>query len=128
MTDGKPPVGSSSPTPDEEQLRQLAVKQIKRKRRFKRRAISCAAVSILLVIIWAASEYNNAGGWPTDGFSQSSSIPHVWNIWIIYPIVGLAIFLSIDAWNTFGRKPISESEIRHEMDRLTGGDPGDRNP
>jgi protein-S-isoprenylcysteine O-methyltransferase Ste14 len=105
---------------DEGHLRQLALKQIKRKRRFYRRAVSYAAVSILLVIIWGISEYNNAGGWPTNGFSQSSSIPHVWNIWIIYPVLGLGVFLAIDAWNTFGRKPISESEIRREMDRLTG--------
>ena len=125
-TDRRPLVrDSSSLMRDEEQLRELAVKQIKRKRRFQRRAVSCAAVSILLVIIWAISEYNNAGGWPTDGFSQSSSIPHVWNIWIIYPVAGLGVFLAIDAWNTFGRKPISESEIRHEIDRLTGDDPGD---
>jgi 2TM domain-containing protein len=119
--DGKPPVrDSSSPMSDEGHLRQLALKQIKRKRRFYRRAVSYAAVSILLVIIWGISEYNNAGGWPTNGFSQSSSIPHVWNIWIIYPVLGLGVFLAIDAWNTFGRKPISESEIRREMDRLTG--------
>lgn len=117
----KPPVGDHSPrVREEEQLRELALKQIKRKRRFYRRAVSYAAAGIFLVVIWAISEYNNAGGWPTNGFSQSSSIPHVWNIWIIYPVVGLAIFLAIDAWNTFGRRPISEGEIRREMERLTG--------
>jgi 2TM domain-containing protein len=120
-TDETPPVSDSSPPiPGDEQLREMAVKQIKRKRRFYRRAVSCAAVGIFLVIIWAISEYNNAGGWPTDGFSQSSSIPHVWNIWIIYPVLGLGVFLAIDAWNTFARKPISEGEIRREMNRLIG--------
>lgn len=84
------------------------------------RTFSYAAASVVLAVIWAISEYNNAGGWPTDGFSQSSSIPHVWNIWIIYPIIGLGLALAIDAWNTYGKKPISESEIRREMDRLTG--------
>jgi hypothetical protein len=78
-----------------------------------------SAVTVLFVIIWAVSEYNNGSGWPTAGFSQSSSIPHVWNIWIIYPVLGLWLALVIDAWNTFGKKPIAESEIRREMDRLT---------
>jgi protein-S-isoprenylcysteine O-methyltransferase Ste14 len=120
-TNEKPAVVDSSlPKVDEQQIRELAVKQIERKRRFRRHAFSYAAASILLVIIWAISEYNNAGGWPTNGFSQSSSIPHVWNIWIIYPILGLSLILAIDAWNTYGRKPITESEIRSEMDRLTG--------
>jgi protein-S-isoprenylcysteine O-methyltransferase Ste14 len=104
----------------EQRARELAIKQIERKRRLRMRAASCAAASIVLVIIWAISEYNNAGGWPTDGFSQSSSIPHVWNIWIIYPLLGLGLILGIDAWNTYGRKPIAESEIQREMDRLTG--------
>lgn len=84
-------------------------------------AVSYAVVSIFLMIIWTISEYNNAGGWPTDGFSQSSSIPHVWNIWIIYPVLGLGVVAAIEAWNTYGKKPISESEIRRGMDRLTGG-------
>lgn len=39
---------------------------------------------------------------PSDGFSQSSSIPNVCSIWIIHPI-GLMVILDIDAWNAFGR-------------------------
>jgi len=42
------------------------------------------------------------------------------NIWIIYPVLSLGLILAIDAWNTFRRKPISETEIRREMDRMTG--------
>lgn len=116
-TSEKTPIVDSS---DEQQVRELAVKQIERRRRFRIRAFSAAAASIVLVVIWAISEYNNAGGWPTGGFSQSSGIPHVWNYWIIYPIIGIGLVLAIDAWNTYARKPITETEIRREMDRLTG--------
>lgn len=121
-TDGRPPVidRDSPVSGDERSLRERALKQIERKRRFLVRAFSCGAATVALVVIWAVSEYNNAGGWPTHGFSQSSSIPHVWNIWIIYPVLGLALVLAIDAWNTFARKPISEGEIKREMDRLSG--------
>lgn len=104
----------------EQQVRELAVKQVERRRRFHMHAVSCAAVCILLVIIWAITEYNNARGWPTSGFSQSSGIPHEWNMWIIYPVFGLGLILAIDAWKTYGRTPISEREIRRGMDRLTG--------
>ncbi len=117
-----PVVDVTSPraTEDEQRTRELAIKQIERGRRFRKRAFSAALGSIVLVTIWAISEYNNAGGWPTQGFSQSSSIPHVWNVWIIYPLLAIGVAVAIDAWNTFRRKPITEGEIRREMDRLRG--------
>jgi 2TM domain-containing protein len=32
-------------------------------------------------------------------------------MWIIYPILGLGLLIAIDAWKTFGEKPISESAL-----------------
>ena len=113
-------VDAGAPSDDERQLREQAVKQLERKRRFRMHAISYAVVCVALIVIWAITEYHNAGGWPTSGLSQSSRIPHEWNSWIIYPVLGLGLILGIDAWNTFGRQPITEREIRREMDRLGG--------
>ena len=120
-TDEKPvAVDSRLVAPDEQQLRELAVEQLGRKRRFHMRAFGAAAVAVLLVIIWAITEYHNAGGWPTSGFSQSSSIPHKWNSWVIYPILGLSLFVAIDWVQTYRHRPMTEDQIRREMDRLTG--------
>jgi sterol desaturase/sphingolipid hydroxylase (fatty acid hydroxylase superfamily) len=119
-TNGTPPVVLSPPREDEEQVRKLAVEQIERKRRFHMRAFSAGALAVMLVIIWASTEYNNAGGWPSSGFSQSSSIPHKWNSWIIYPIIALALGVVIDWWHTYRHRPITEDQIRREMDRLRG--------
>lgn len=63
------------------------------------------------MVIWATSEYHNAGGWPTGGFSQSSGIHDVWNSWIIYPLIALGLFITARAWSVYGRKPISKKEI-----------------
>jgi 2TM domain len=104
----------------DEALRALAVKQIERRRAFHVRAMMAAAAAVLLVIIWGITEYSHAGGWPTQGFSQSSGIPHEWNSWIIYPLLGLGLVTAIDALVTYRRRPITETEIRREMDRLTG--------
>jgi protein-S-isoprenylcysteine O-methyltransferase Ste14 len=121
ITDGTPPVIESSvPERDDAEVRELAVKQIERKRRFEMRAFAAGILSAFLVVVWAVSEYNNAGGWPTNGFSNSSSIPHVWNDWIIYPLIAIGLCVAIDAWNTYRRKPITEAEIKREMHRLTG--------
>jgi 2TM domain len=107
--------------PDAEEVRELAIEQLRRKRRFVEHAVGAGIALVALVAIWAVSEYNNAGGWPTDGFSQSSSIPHVWNIWIIYPVIGITLYVAIDAWRTFRRKPLTEREIEKEIGRLTNG-------
>jgi len=121
ITDGAPPViDSSVPERGDAEVRELAVKQIERKRRFELRAFAAAVLCAFLVVVWAVSEYNNAGGWPTNGFSNTSSIPHVWNDWIIYPLIVIGLGVAIDAWNTYRRKPITEAEIEREMDRLTG--------
>ncbi len=105
---------------DEEQLRQMAIKEIEQERRFHKHVVEYVIVSALLVIAWVISEYNNANGWPTKGFSESSGTPHVWNLWIVYPVGVLGALLAMEAWNTYRKKPITEQEVRHHMDRLKG--------
>ena len=104
---------------DEEATRQLAIQQIERRRHFHIEAVVSAVGMLILVGIWATSEYHNAGGWPTDGFSQSSSIPNVWNYWIVYPLIGWALVMAVRAWSVYGGKPISERDIQREIDRQT---------
>lgn len=110
----KPPADSS------ELAREQAIRQIERRRRFWMRATLGTLGMIILVVIWSLAEYHNAGGWPTKGFSQSSGIPNVWNYWIIYPAMVWVLVTAGDAWWVFGRKPISEAEIEHEIERQAG--------
>jgi hypothetical protein len=57
ITNGPPPVVEpKSPVRGEDEVRELAVKQIQRKRHFQMRAFSGAVVSVVLVIIWAIAE------------------------------------------------------------------------
>jgi hypothetical protein len=113
-------IDPAAPANSEQLLRQQAIKHIERKRRFRVNVAVSGLAMTILVIIWAVSEYNNAGGWPTDGFSQSSSIPHVWNMWIAYPLLAWVVFVAADGWATYLRKPISETQIKREIDRQTG--------
>jgi hypothetical protein len=103
-----------------EEARQQAIKQIERRRRFHIELVLSTLAMVLLVVIWAASEYHNAGGWPTQGFSQSSSIHDVWNYWIVYPLGAIVLFLGARAWFVYGHKPLSEDEITQEMERQSG--------
>lgn len=106
---------------DGDQLaRQQAIRQIERRRRFRISTTWSAIAMVILVVIWAASEYHNAGGWPVHGFSQSSGIHEVWNFWIVYPLGAWLLIVAAHAWAVYGNKPISESEIKREIERQAG--------
>jgi hypothetical protein len=97
--------------------RKQAIKQIERRRRYWIRTAVSSVGMVLLAVIWAITEYHNAGGWPTQGFSQSSGVHNVWNIWIIYPAIAWAFFTAAFGLDVYLRKPISESKIQREIER-----------
>lgn len=104
----------------EDLARQQAVRQIERKRLYRRSVVVSGLGMVLLVLIWALSEYHNAGGWPTQGFSQSSGRRDVWNIWIVYPVGAWLLLVAAGGWNVYLHKPFSEQEIQREIDRQAG--------
>ena len=103
----------------DEMIRQQAIRRIEVRRRFHIEAIFVVIGTVVLVLIWAVSEYHNAGGWPTQGFSQSSGIHDVWNYWIVYPLIGIALIFGTRAALVDHRKPISDREIEREIERET---------
>ena len=44
----------------------------------------------------------------------------MWNYWIIYPFGAWVLLTGAAAWFVYGHKPISESEIKREIERQTG--------
>jgi H+/Cl- antiporter ClcA len=121
--DGRGPAGSGEHARQEasgQLAREQAIRQIERRRRFKISTAAAVVGMIVLVAIWAMSEYHNAGGWPVHGFSQSSGIHDVWNFWIIYPLIAVVLATAGHAWFVYGRKPISESEVSREIERQAG--------
>jgi len=111
---------SNAPAGSEELARQQAIRQVERRRRFWIGTIVGTVALVIVVVVWAFSEYHNAGGWPTSGFSQSSGIPNVWNYWIIYPAIAWVLLTAGNAWWVYGHKPVSEAEIKREIERQAG--------
>ena len=112
--------GPNAPAASEQHARQQAIKQIERRHRFWIIAAMSTLLMVILVFIWAMTEYHNAGGWPTQGFSDSSSIPNVWNDWIIYPAIAWVVLVAGDALLVFRSRPVSEAEIKREIERQAG--------
>ena len=110
------------PVASEQLAREQAIKQIGRRRRFWFWAMLGTLVMIVVTVSWAVSQYHTAGGWPTHGFTQSSwpPVPNVWNGWIIWPAMVWVLAMAGYAWFVFGNKPVSEREIKREMQRQAG--------
>jgi 2TM domain len=85
--------------PDSEQeLRKLAVSRLKKRRDFRTHVVIYVIVNAMLVGIWAVTG---------AGF-----------FWPIFPILGWGIGVGANAWDVYGRKPITEDEVQRETERL----------
>jgi hypothetical protein len=82
--------------------REIAYKRVKSKRDFRNHVAIYVIVNLMLIGIWAVSDSS-----------------YFWPIW---PILGWGIGLAINAWTVFFEKPITEDDIRKEMER-GGGTP-----
>jgi hypothetical protein len=82
----------------EDELRKLAVNRLKKKRDFGTHVVVYVTVNAFLVAIWAVTG---------SGY-----------FWPIFPILGWGIAVAANAWNVYGRKPITEDRIRRETERL----------
>jgi hypothetical protein len=88
-------------TPDpEKELRKLAEVQLKKKRDFTSHVAIYVAVNVMLIGIWAFT------GGP---------------FWPIFVILGWGIGVAANAWDVYGRKPITEDQIQREAERLRSG-------
>jgi hypothetical protein len=82
----------------EQELREEALTSLKKKRDFRGHVFIYVAVNTMLVVIWAVTGAHF--------------------FWPIFPILGWGVGVAANAWDVYGRKPISEDEIRREAERL----------
>lgn len=87
----------------DEELRDYAIKAIKKKREFWGHAVAYIIVNAFFVVVWYF--FSGAG--------------YFWPGWIM---AGWGIGLAFNAWDAYGRgsRPISEAEIQREIDRQKG--------
>jgi len=85
--------------PETDELRERAVKRLRKKGDFKIHLSIYLAVNAFLVIVWAMT------GSPF--------------FWPIFPIAGWGIGVMANAWDAYGRDLPTESQIQHEMEKLS---------
>jgi uncharacterized membrane protein len=82
---------------DQDVRRAAAIRRLKAKRGFAIHAAVFVAVNILLVVVWAST----GGGY----------------FWPIWPFLGWGIAVVFHGWSVYFRAPISEDDIRREMEK-----------
>jgi len=89
------------------ELRDAAIANLKRKRKFVQDALGYITVNGVLWLIWALTDRSTDGGIP-------------WPAWVS---IVWGFLLAVDAWRAFGRwpaslhRPITEADIEREMKR-----------
>jgi hypothetical protein len=96
--DDHEPVTGRTSTPADDQLRDLALQRLRKQSEFRIFLVFYLAVNGTVVVVWAWS--GAALFWP------------------IFSIVAWSIWLALNAWDAYGRRPISEDRIDREMRRL----------
>ena len=88
------------PSTSDEELRQRAVRRLRKKAEFRSHLTSYVLVNALLVGIWAVTG---------QGY-----------FWPIWPILGWGVGIGFHAWETYGQRSHgpTEDQIKREMDKL----------
>jgi hypothetical protein len=91
-------VVASSP----ELLREQALRQLKKRRDFTAHVFAYVLVNL---VVW--------GIWFVIGLSS-----HSWWPWPVFVTLGWGIGIAFNAWDVYLRRPITEDEVRRQMQRL----------
>ena len=83
---------------DDEAIREQALERLKKRRDFVAHALTYVLVNAAVWAIWAAT---GAG--------------YAWPAWLTG---AWGIGLALNAWDAYGRRPITEADVRREIDRL----------
>jgi len=83
----------------DQDLRDRAIARLKQKSDFDAHLLAYLVVNAFLVAIWAATG---------AGF-----------FWPAFPLFGWGIGVVFNAWDVYWRRPVSEDQIRREIERMT---------
>ncbi len=96
---------------NDNEIRKIAKKQLKKQADFKRYLWAWLAVSVVLTIVWALTGLGT----------------YFWPAWVVFGMGVGALFSGVDA---YGKNPriISEADIDAEVHRLKGTKPAGQGP
>lgn len=104
MTELLTPTENGTEAPEaEDPLREQALLQLNKRRDFRTHVVAYVLVNAVFWLIWSVVLVTADGPW----------LP-----WPLFPMAGWGIGLFFHAWETYGRRPFTETDIEHELARL----------
>jgi uncharacterized membrane protein YecN with MAPEG domain len=88
-------VGTASSHQTSSTAREMAFKRIQRKRKVIGDAVAYVTINAFLIVVWAVTDRG-----------------YFWPGWVLG---GWGMFLLLDVWNAFYRKPITDADIDREL-------------
>ena len=89
-----------------EVLREQALRRLTKRRELTTHAVVFTLVNVTVWGIWAVIAATSGGSWP----------------WPVFLTLFWGIGLAMNAWDVYFRKPITEQELKREIDRLESSD------
>lgn len=85
-----------------EARREQAVRSVKKRRDFQTHLVAYLVINVVVWGIWAAVGATSGAWFP----------------WPVFVTLGWGIGIAMNAWDVYFRRPVSEEDIRRELDRL----------
>lgn len=92
---GVPPGSNSATSPWTAAEREWARIRVEKKSKFRAGLVAYAVINAFLIGVWMVA-----------GFG------YFWPGWVL---AGWAVLLVLDAWNVYGRRPLTDDDIDHEL-------------
>lgn len=99
------PENTTPPAATEAELRDLALRRLKKRQDFRAHVVVYVVVNGFLWALWAILSLTNGWTFP----------------WPIFPLLGWGIGLALNAWDVYGRHEITAADVDREVERLRGG-------
>jgi 2TM domain len=90
-------IDETTTVPDDD-IRDRAIKRLKKKREFQAHLLVYVLVNTFLVVIWSITG---------SGF-----------FWPVFPIVGWGIGVVMNGWDVYHSEDFAEADIQHEVERI----------
>jgi hypothetical protein len=89
-----------------EKQREQALLHLKKRRDFKAHLVAYVVINLVVWGIWLVIALTTSGSW--------------WP-WPVFLTLAWGIGIVMNAWDVYFRRPITEADVRREIERMAGG-------
>jgi len=102
---------------EDEALRNIALRQLERVRKFKLYVAVYVLSMLVLTPVWVVTQYETADGW-LKHLSSRSRYPGDWDPWILWVALVGGFVVALAAYRAYFERPTTQTQVDREIERL----------